>query len=936
MATVQQAKQEAQSARQQLAQRQSEVQTASEQLSQTRQKLQSQQVLRQLKGSSGRGSAIQGRLERQKISAQVGEKLNEVRSAKEILSDFEEKQLKPYESEIQRVEEQQKKAEEAKRDLDVVQEIVSGERPTSDAKTGQQKKFLNLLSQGKQASVQEAISDIESQANMTLSSDIREKLAKEYVQSGTAKLDLNGGQFSTSARNINLDLPSIIIKDLPQTNLPSVTSQSNMINPQTGRPYSIIKLPEKTDFITSLKNRLRSSESGMAKEAGLSALGAASAVYDLVKSPIELGKLLSTGFKTKREIEKGLASGTISKQDLFNTATFGVLEEAKSSLSPRKLGADYGASLRSSTGSFTLGKTLTNLAAPYAIGKAFESLTVERIVSKAQVPETKIINLGKVKTLPDRSLTQVKVAAYTPERTVQVQSTFSRLIGKEPKTITISPEQLRYGVVTGVSNEGELIGNIAIRRKGGKLVEFYPVRSSTGEINIQNINQLTSTERRLLLKGLGDESGVVASIDSSSFFRSSSQVENIMRITPEGKSFKVTIKPAGRRIDRFATISKVDKLPGKPYGDMAFIESPNQYLSVRSASTDITMSQKGGKIIRGKGLTVLEDSGASGVGSNVDQFKVISSGQKSIQRAIKDTNLENIAKNILSDKSKQLVFKSSSKTIQSLDKPVSTYPKIVSGITGFTSAYTGKGSYELQTTQVISPNLLTTSLSQSRVSDRLGSSQTQIQKSIPTVASSVTSSFRSKTKLNVFQPVLQKESPSLSQPTLTKINQIQPTKSVQRESPGLAQPTKQTTTTRPPIDAKPKPKVIPPKLARDTLARRMARRLTSSKSIFEVFTKKKGKDVSIGKFGTKESAEKALFKELKSTLRASGKIKEGERTLGLGELGGKFKTKEFRAGKSDSGQIVQRRGFRLGTRGETSEAQFFRGKSKKSKSRFGL
>jgi len=100
---------------------------------------------------------------------------------------------------------------------------------------------------------------------------------------------------------------------------------------------------------------------------------------------------------------------------------------------------------------------------------------------------------------------------------------------------------------------------------------------------------------------------------------------------------------------------------------------------------------------------------------------------------------------------------------------------------------------------------------------------------------------------------------------------------------------------------------------------------------FEVFTKKAGKDISIGKTTSGQKAKELLVGELKGTLRASGYItKQGSKieTSRLGLVGGEFTT-----GKKEGYRLVQKRGFRLGTTGERREI-----KSAKSKKRsiFGL
>jgi hypothetical protein len=100
---------------------------------------------------------------------------------------------------------------------------------------------------------------------------------------------------------------------------------------------------------------------------------------------------------------------------------------------------------------------------------------------------------------------------------------------------------------------------------------------------------------------------------------------------------------------------------------------------------------------------------------------------------------------------------------------------------------------------------------------------------------------------------------------------------------------------------------------------------------FEVFAKAFGKDVSIGKFTTKERAKEKLIGELRGTLRASGFIQKGEKKLKVSELG--ILSTEFGRSKREEYRLVQRKESRFGGFGERKEVQYFR---KKSKGGFGL
>lgn len=93
--------------------------------------------------------------------------------------------------------------------------------------------------------------------------------------------------------------------------------------------------------------------------------------------------------------------------------------------------------------------------------------------------------------------------------------------------------------------------------------------------------------------------------------------------------------------------------------------------------------------------------------------------------------------------------------------------------------------------------------------------------------------------------------------------------------------------------------------------------------LFEVFTRKKGKDIGIGEFKTLRKARRALKGELKESLRASGFIERAGKKVApeLGKFG-----RGFRVGKKEPFRVVQRKTRRLGSPSETKEIQFFRKK----------
>ncbi len=150
--------------------------------------------------------------------------------------------------------------------------------------------------------------------------------------------------------------------------------------------------------------------------------------------------------------------------------------------------------------------------------------------------------------------------------------------------------------------------------------------------------------------------------------------------------------------------------------------------------------------------------------------------------------------------------------------------------------------------------------------------------------------------------------------TLSRLTQLTKLELKQKLTQEFARPTKQ-------IPKKPvKPFKFMPFITEPTTAKKALKE--TIKKEFEVFVKKKGQDVSIGKAKTVEEASRKLSKRLKKTIAASGFIEEDGRILSVQETG--LTNGEFRTSRLDFGRVVQRKTKRLGSKQETSQIQYFR------------
>lgn len=143
---------------------------------------------------------------------------------------------------------------------------------------------------------------------------------------------------------------------------------------------------------------------------------------------------------------------------------------------------------------------------------------------------------------------------------------------------------------------------------------------------------------------------------------------------------------------------------------------------------------------------------------------------------------------------------------------------------------------------------------------------------------------------------------------------IQPQPQIQRTSQRMFQPQASSQIFK---FKQPQPMLVPKKTL--VLKSQNVFKLSPAKrGLFEAFLKRKGKDISLGKFGEFGSAKTKFLKEVKTTLGASGFITKEGKAIPFKELKLGF---EFKPSKKQPFRAVQKRGFRLGTRAEVQEIQ---------------
>lgn len=189
---------------------------------------------------------------------------------------------------------------------------------------------------------------------------------------------------------------------------------------------------------------------------------------------------------------------------------------------------------------------------------------------------------------------------------------------------------------------------------------------------------------------------------------------------------------------------------------------------------------------------------------------------------------------------------------------------------------------------------------------------------------------KSKMALKFAEAQQPKEIFNVAQTPKLEIKEAQKIKTAQSQRPRLRQlleqrsaQTTQTTTRPQPETPRPRKLIIPPIL---DLGKGKTKRQPTKREIFKAVSRRFGKEITIGKFTSKEQAEKILKKYIFGGLARSGAIKKssGEALdLDLGSAFRKAKSQKLK------GFVVQKNPLQFGT--ETREIQMFKKQSKKKK-----
>lgn len=311
-----------------------------------------------------------------------------------------------------------------------------------------------------------------------------------------------------------------------------------------------------------------------------------------------------------------------------------------------------------------------------------------------------------------------------------------------------------------------------------------------------------------------------------------------------------------------------------------------------------------------------------GVEGGTDVGLIKGGGKKSSQEYIQGLYQEkNLAPLLLKVNKPKIV-----KQVVETKEPTTYLPKMVGGQGLEEVPYLGMGRYERTTGGAVGtgdvtitdllPTTKTIDLQPTRIE------QKDIIKEVPKVNVRFDLGIKSELdlkikpltgeRIKVEQKVEQAQRVEQSQKVEQALRLEQAVKLTSKAMPRLTTKLKTPSPPKPPIT---KITIItPPPSKLKTIAKAITKQ--KEKDEFEVFTRFKGKDISLGKVGTFGEAKTKLQKELVGTLRASGYIERGGKKISVDDLG---IGGEFARSKIDPFRIIQKKERRIKSGGEVFE-----------------
>jgi len=535
-------------------------------------------------------------------------------------------------------------------------------------------------------------------------------------------------------------------------------------------------------------------------------------------------------------------------------------------------------------------------ATTYGAFKGYKFLKTPRVV-KSSIKGGETISLEYkepqvIKATDEgiKSFSKYKLMDIKTTQSAYIQSPFEKLIGAKPKLVVLSRGQtyIREPVLNILGKSVEVGKPYLIRSgrvgKGGDIVNqrFSVISGTEKPLAFKDISKLSKTEQ-YIFKSLRDKDGVLLFSEKEKLGR------GIVKELELGKL------GTGKATTTYQTGSIVRTIKEFEGGAGIF--------KVETGFKDVSkpFSRAAGKVGVQKGIIIRSPIIYKDTGTGVEVF--MGGGKKSSKKFLEQLSKLETPKPIVKPKPIKVPKPSKTPTLV-VDTTTSTIPTYVGGAAiSSQDVFTGTGQYEVtEGGQTFLPSII----SDSRMD--LGTSNIQIDflKTNVRIKQPTIDILKSRTRqVSILSPQLKteqvtKQITKLKQRPLQKEVQVLKVSQVLKQQTKQIMRTAQKTTIKKQTTKIKTPKVPIPIIPFSFGKKEKEKKTKLEEDLWEVFVKKRGKDISIGGFETLETAKGKLFKTIRQEIRASGFIKKGKEKIKL-ELGGT----EFVRGKRDSFRIVE-------------------------------
>lgn len=564
----------------------------------------------------------------------------------------------------------------------------------------------------------------------------------------------------------------------------------------------------------------------------------------------------------------------------------------------------------------------------------FGLLGVSEISKVATSPIKKIVGLEKpiltktdiIKPIILQNGEQVDVGRFilkqrTPSYTIEETTPLKQFFGMKPKVTTV-PEKvsIAYTPDNIFMRDGKIIGNAytIVTKPKSSYGNLYQILGEEKQVSPEAFNLLSKRKQfelnRLAEAKVGRPVPMKQTVNilgnGLEYSTGEGVFVKIAKITPKTKEMK--FYPYGKRITQAETMSTANKVE-VPEGSN--FERYYTETGVKDVTKPFSRASGDLPVIKGDTFIMQPEQPMSDVSSNIIKTSTkLKPSIKSVQK------LQTVQSTI----AKEFPKVKSTKSTNQIVEPMLNSKFAKSGVVSSLETKTKVSSLKAEPIQMQPSKVMVKEKASQRIEARVTQTPKQMEKQFQPQQS------RQESILNIKQNTLTKVREMLKTNQKTNLETKQTQKTVQKQ--GLRIQQKVATRTTPRETTKPKVRVPIIFVKPNSVSSIETKSLSMSqkaRQAFDVFSRRKGKDILIAKELPKGLAEKFGSEYVTKTLAAAFKLKASG-TTSKEDIQFKVPEAVFRPGKRDTSQFVQRKGGkeggfgRLATGTELSEIKTFR------------